>query len=62
MKKTKKLRLAKETIRALSEVDLKQADGGASFVFCTVIVYLSGLNSCSVVGCTRFSVCEVCQA
>jgi hypothetical protein len=59
MKRTMKLHLAKETICALSDVDLKKADGGTSLVFCGVNVYLSRLYGCTSGTPTR---CEICYA
>lgn len=59
MKRTMKLHLSKETICALSAADLKQADGGTSFVFCGVTVYFSRLYDCTSGTPTR---CEICYA
>lgn len=59
-KKVKKLHLTRETVRALADYDLRQANGGVTFLFCGIFTYISGLNSCSVVNCTQHTACELC--
>lgn len=47
-KQTKKLKLAKETVRSLTEVELREAEGGYSGCTCNTAARhcVSGLTSC----------------